>query len=127
MPEGLLWLDRIFVLTSLAGCLAWIAEYTVNRGWRNSMGRTLLAKTTLLALLLLLSAMSLWFNLSRGTSIAVTWFGVLLLGLIGPVMAWRMVVFHRVSRAVRFCPNEHRVPLTARYCPACGARVAPAD
>lgn len=119
-PFWLVWLDRVFVLTSLASCLAWIAEYSVNRGWRNSMGRTLLAKTSLLAALLALSGISLWFGLNRDDSITLAWVGVILLGAIGPVMLWRMVVFRRIARVRRFCPAGHQVPLAARFCPGCG-------
>lgn len=124
-PPVLLWLDRVFVLTSMLGCAAWIVEYSVNRGWRNSMGRTLLTKTSLLTALLALSALSSWFGLNRNTSLAIAWIGMALLGAIGPVMVWRIVVFHRIGQASRHCPAGHRVSFTALFCPECGTRLPP--
>ena len=121
VPAALIWLDRVFVLTSLASCLAWITEYTVHRGWRNSMGRTLLVKTCLLAALLALSAVSVWFHLTRSNSLVIAWISVVLLGAIGPVMLWRMLVFRRIIRFRRDCPNGHPVPPAALFCPDCGA------
>lgn len=126
VPAALVILDKVFVLTSLAGCLAWIAEYTRSRGWRNEIGRTLLVKTSLLAALLALSALNLYFHLNRQDSLAIAWAGVLLLGAIGPVMAWRLLVFRRAARGVRLCPNGHAVAsAAARFCPQCGVPVTP--
>lgn len=127
MPGILVVLDKIFVLTSLAGCVAWILEYTVNRGWRNSMGRTLLAKTSLLAGLLALSAVTFFVRPDRFWLLIIDWAGVGMLGLIGPVMAWRMLVFRRVRKAARWrqCRNGHQVTVTALFCPTCGVPVPP--
>lgn len=127
-PHILILLDRVAVLIALAGCLAWIWEYTVNQGWRNPMGRTLLSKTSLLTGLLALSAVSLLISLSRLWQEVFAWAGLAMLAMIGPVMAWRMIVFRRVSRATRMCPNGHAISLTAAFCPVCGAvagRTAP--
>lgn len=123
IPGVLVLLDKVFVLTSLASCLAWIVEYTLNRGWRNSLGRTLLTKTALLAGLLGLSALSAFFHLNRTTSLWVAWVAVVMLGLIGPVMLWRMWVFRRLQHASRRCPNGHPVTPLARFCPRCGVRI----
>ena len=127
MPGYLITLDKIFVLTSLAGCLAWIWEYTADRGWRNQMGRTLLVKTSLLSGLLALTAINFFAHPAGSWLLLVTWTGVVLLGLIGPAMFWRMIVFRRVRKAVRwrFCRNGHPVSLSARFCPVCGLPVQP--
>lgn len=124
-PEALVLLDKVFVLTSLAGCLAWIWEYTRGQGWRNEVGRTLLAKTSLLAALLALSALSLYLHLPWFWQLVLGWSGVVLLGAIGPVMIWRLLVFRRIGRSVLSCPAGHQVSLAARYCPDCGLRVIP--
>lgn len=130
VPGYLAGLDKVFVVTSLIGCLAWLLEYTRNAGWRNAMGRTLLTKTSLLAGLLLLSAVSFFVRLAGTWLLLFTWAGVLMLGAIGPVMIWRMLVFGRLSHGVRYCPNGHRNLLIARYCSVCGAAMQagpPAD
>lgn len=124
IPGVLIVLDKIFVLTSLGGCLSWIGEYTWNSGWRNVIGRTLLAKTSLLAGLLALTAVSLFLPLDAPWRLALSWAGVILLGLIGPVMVWRLLVFRKVSKAVQACPNGHRIS-AARYCPQCGVLIPP--
>jgi hypothetical protein len=126
-PSLLLLLDKVFICTSLAGSLAWIADYSRRKWWRNPVGRTLMAKTVIIAALLSLSALQLFFNLNRYDSIAVAWLGVALLGLIGPVMVWRMAVFHRVSRPAARCANGHPLPMLARYCPQCGVAAPEAE
>jgi threonine/homoserine/homoserine lactone efflux protein len=113
-------LSKVFLGTSLAGMIAWVIDYSLQHGWSNPLGRTLLVKTVILLALLGLSALSLYFSLNF---LVLEWAQVILLGFIGPVMVWRMVAFRRVSQATRRCPNGHTVSLLARFCPACGAAV----
>jgi hypothetical protein len=121
MPSPLLMLfSKIFLGTALAGMIAWVVDYSLQHGWQNPLGRTLLVKTVILLALLGLSALSLYFNLNL---LVLEWVQVILLGLVGPVMVWRMVAFRRVSSATLRCPNGHVVSMLARFCPVCGARV----
>jgi len=115
---------KIFLCTSLSGLAFWIVDYSLHRGWSNALGRTLLVKSFLLLGLLGLSALSVFLNLNRNTSIAVAWLQVALLALIGPVMVWRSLVFRRVARATRRCPNGHVVSALAIYCPRCGEPIS---
>jgi hypothetical protein len=84
---------------SLAG---WVALYSVlAKWWTNPVGRTLVAKTTLIALLFIPTALSLFFHLSRTDSYATGWVDAGLIGLVSPVMWWRCRVWVKLHRAGR--------------------------
>lgn len=89
------------LISGLASLLAWVLDYTrLTRGaaWRNPIGRTLLAKTTLIAALFVPQILSLFFRLNRLDSRIAAWTDVALIGLVTPVMLWRTAVFERVHR-----------------------------
>jgi hypothetical protein len=96
------WLILAFKIVTIAGFLsltAWIVLYTrLAKWWRNPIGQTLVAKTTLIALLLVPTTLSLFFDLNRATSHLVGWIDVVLIGLITPVMIWRSVVWLHIHR-----------------------------
>jgi hypothetical protein len=120
-------LSRIFLSTSLAGCLAWVVDYTRQRGWHNVAGQNLLTKTTILALLLLIGLLTSLFRFSHDVEVVLSWAYVVLLAAIGPVMVWRMWVFHRLGSVTAKCPAGHVVPVSARYCHVCGQPISPQD
>lgn len=97
------WLILAFKVVTVAGfasLAAWIAVYTrLAKWWQNDIGRTLVAKTALIALLLVPTALSLFFHLSGRTSLAMAWVDVGLIALITPVMLWRIAVWLKVYRA----------------------------
>ena len=96
------WLVLAFKTVTIAGfcsLVTWIVVYTrVARWWRNPIGQTLVAKSVLIAALLVPTILSLFFHLNRATSYAAGWADVVLIGLITPVMIWRAVVWVRIHR-----------------------------
>lgn len=96
------WIVLLFKIVLISGILSivtWIAVYTrLAKWWRNAIGRTLVAKSLLLAGLLIPSALSLFFHLNRLTSHLAAWADVTLIGAITPVMIWRTAVWLRESR-----------------------------
>lgn len=124
MPSPLyMLLARIAVSCALAGCLAWIMEYTFRSGWRNSVGRTLMVKTLLLCGLLLISLLFSLLRFSPAWQDFLRWADLVMLALIGPVMAWRLLVFRKMGRSLARCPSGHVVFRAARFCPQCGLPV----
>jgi hypothetical protein len=90
---------RIFLISGFASIVLWVALYSAwARWWRNVIGRTLVVKDALIAMLLVPTSLSLFFNLSRLDSLATAWADVVLIGLITPVMAWRVVAWSRLRR-----------------------------
>ena len=99
MNEWIIVLLRIGLIAAFTSLVAWIGVYTwLAPWWRNPIGRTLVAKTSLIALLLIPSILSIFFNLNRFTSTVAAWFDVALINLIAPVMVWRIVVWLRLHR-----------------------------
>jgi len=98
--------DGLIILLLKIGCVSgfvslvgWIGIYTwLAKWWRNPIGRTLVAKSLLLAALLVPTILSLFFHLSAATSERMAWVDVVLIGMIAPVMIWRSVVWIRVSK-----------------------------
>jgi hypothetical protein len=66
--------------------------------WRDPVGRTIVAKDLLLAFALIPVGLSLFLSFSRLTSRVAAWTDIALIGLISPVMIWRIVVFWRLHR-----------------------------
>lgn len=119
-PVLIIILLRIFMSTSLLCSLAWIVDYSRQRGWHNIVGRNLLTKTVIITVLLMIGLLTSLFRFSLDVELFLGWVYVALLAAIGPVMVWRMVVLHQVSDAVAHCPAGHVVSAGARYCPECG-------
>ena len=67
--------------------------------YRSPIGRTLVAKTVLIALLFVPTTLALFFHLSRTGSWVAGWVQVGLIGLVSPVMWWRSAVWLRLHRA----------------------------
>jgi hypothetical protein len=90
---------KIAVIAGFLSLVGWVVVYTrLAKWWKNSIGRTLVAKTLLLAALLVPTALSLFFKFNRLTSYVAGWVDVSLIGLISPVMIWRSVVWIKESR-----------------------------
>ena len=85
------------------GLIQWVAVYTVleRRWYRQAIGQTLVTKTLIVAALLMLTSLSVYFNLNRYDEIWVAWIEVALIFSIFPVMVWRSVVWVRTSRMGR--------------------------
>lgn len=102
------WLLLAFKVATIAAFLSlvgWIAIYTrLYPWWRDAIGQTLVIKTGLVALLLVPTTLSLFFDLNRFTSYMVGWIDAVLIGLICPVMVWRSVVWIRIHREEKETP-----------------------
>lgn len=96
------WLILALKIATICGFLSligWVVLYTVlAKWWRSSIGRTLVAKTLLIAGILLPYGLSLFFNLNRLDSHIVGWADAVLIALITPVMIWRAAVWLKVYR-----------------------------
>lgn len=94
------WIVLLFRIVLVAGFVslsAWIADYTrMAPWWDNPIGRTLVTKTALIAALLIPTSLSLFLNLNRLSSHIVAWVDIALIGLVTPVMLWRIVVFRKI-------------------------------
>ena len=90
---------KVVVIAAFLSLAAWIAIYTkLSPWWRSPIGKTLVIKTSLIALLLVPSILALFFHFSRFTSMVAGWVDVALIGLICPVMIWRSAVWVRIHR-----------------------------
>lgn len=90
---------KIVLIGGFVSLLAWIADYSrMAPWWDNPIGRTLVTKTALIAALLVPTTLSLFFNLNRLTSHLVAWVDVVLIGMVTPVMLWRIIVFRKIHR-----------------------------
>ena len=86
--------QRVVLVTGLTSILTWIGLYTAMAPWwRDPIGRTLVAKSALLACLFVHPILIVFFGL-RG-SVVAAWADVTLVGLVTPVMVWRIVVWVR--------------------------------
>lgn len=91
---------KIALVSGFVSLAGWIALYTALAPWyRNPIGRTLVAKTALVAAMFVPSILSLFFHLSRRGSLVAGWVDVVLIGLVAPVMWWRSIIWVRLHRA----------------------------
>lgn len=98
--QWIILLLKMVLISGFASIAVWICVYTkVAKWWRNPVGRSLVTKSALVAVLLIPTTLSLFFDLNRKTSLIVAWADVGLIGLITPVMLWRSVVWWRLHRA----------------------------
>ena len=90
---------KIVCVTGFASLAAWVVQYTRythGAAWRDPLGRTLVIKTSLIALLLVPTALSLFLHFNRLTSYVAGWVDVILIGAITPVMVWRILTWRRI-------------------------------
>jgi hypothetical protein len=100
--------DQWIILLLKVGCISgflsltgWVVQYHYyTRGaWRrNAIGRTLVAKTSLIAALLVPTTLSLFLDFNRLTSHIAGWIDTALIGLISPIMLWRILVWRKIHR-----------------------------
>lgn len=99
------WITLLFKIVLVAGFVsitAWILDYSrMAPWWKNPIGRTLVIKAVLVAALLVPATLSLFFGLNRLTSYVVAWVDIALIGLVTPVMLWRIVVFRMIHKKGR--------------------------
>lgn len=105
--QAIILLFKIGAIAGFASIITWVAVYTrLAKWWRNPIGRTLVAKSLLLAGLLVPTIMSLFFHFNRLTSYVAGWVDVALICAIAPVMAWRTVVWLKVGKERLESPED---------------------
>jgi hypothetical protein len=99
------WLTLILKVALISGFISlagWIVIYSrLARWWTSPIGRTLVAKTALIAGLFIPSTLSLFFHLNRLDSYIAGWVDVTLIAAVSPVMWWRSAVWIKESRKGR--------------------------
>ena len=99
---------KVALISGFCALAGWVVLYSVLAPWwKDPIGRTLVAKTALIALLFIPTALSLFFNLNRLDSYITGWTDVSLIGMVTPVMAWRSAVWWKLHRAGRLPRNGH--------------------
>jgi hypothetical protein len=101
---------KIALVAGFVSLAAWVAVYhgLTRGGWRRSpIGRTLVVESLLIAALFVPTALSLFFQLNRSDSRIAGWADVALIGLVTPVMIWRIAVWVRLGRLGRLPRNGH--------------------
>ena len=97
--EAIILCFKIVSIAAVCSLIAWIAVYTrLAAWWRDPIGQTLVAKTALIAALLIPTILSLFFHFNRLTSHIAAWVDVVLIGLVSPVMIWRTAVWVHIHR-----------------------------
>jgi hypothetical protein len=96
MPNLLLIeLLKISLICGFCSLIGWIVLYSVLAPWwKNPIGRTLVAKTLLVAAILVPSLLGLFFPTMN--EVAAEWTDLVLISLITPVMIWRSAVWLRL-------------------------------
>lgn len=90
---------KVVEVSGLVTIAAFVTCYTRWAAWyRNAIGRTIVIKDLLLVIAFIPSVLSLFLNFSRLTSHIAAWSDIAMIGLISPVMIWRIVVFGRIHR-----------------------------
>jgi hypothetical protein len=93
---------KVALISGFVSLAGWIALYSALADWwKIPVGRTLVAKTALIAGLFVPSILSLFFHLSARDSYIAGWVDVALIGLVTPVMLWRSLVWWRLHKAGR--------------------------
>lgn len=103
--QWIILLFKIILIVDVLAIAGFVIEYwRLAPWWRNPIGRTIVIKDLLLMFALLPSVLSIFFQFNRLDSVIAAWVDVVLIGLIGPVMIWRSVVWQRIHG--RKIPDE---------------------
>lgn len=95
-------LFKIFLVTGFLSLAGWVVLYTFLAPWfRDPVGRTLVAKTSLIAGTFLVAGLGEFFPWFRTHPLTLGWIDVALIGAVTPVMAWRSAVWIKLHRAGR--------------------------
>lgn len=91
---------RADLVSGFCALTGWIVLYSfLAAWWRYPIGRTLVAKTALVAAMFVPSILAMFFKLSRHDSLIAGWVDVVLIGAVTPVMCWRSLVWWRLHKA----------------------------
>lgn len=88
---------KVAEVSGIVTISAFIACYSRwARWWANAIGRTIVIKDFLLIVAFIPSLLSLFLNFNRLTSHIAAWIDIAMIGLISPVMIWRVLVFRKI-------------------------------
>lgn len=89
---------KVSCIIGVIGLVQWVIVYSIlERWWRHQLGWSLVAKTILIAGLLSLTLISVFFHVNRYNSRVILWLDIILIFLIAPVMIWRSIVWIKSS------------------------------
>ncbi len=104
--EAILLAFKVVEVASVVTIVAFVACYTRWAAWyRNPIGRTIVIKDLLLIIAFIPSILSLFWTFNRLTSHIAAWLDVAMIGLISPVMIWRIFVFGKIHKAGKLPQN----------------------
>ena len=87
------------LVAGVASLLGWIIAYgRLQPWWRDQIGITLVAKSSIVVGQLLFLALSLFLHLSRLDNRLIAWLYTVFTLAITPVMIWRTIVWVKASR-----------------------------
>ena len=102
---------KVTEVASLVTIAAFVAYYTrLVPWWKNPIGRTIVAKDLALILVLMPSALSIFFHFNRLTSYVAAWFDIAAFALVPVIMVWRIIAWHRLDRLGKLPRNGHDRP-----------------
>ena len=88
------------LISGFASLAGWVVLYTVLAPWyKDPIGRTLVAKTSLVACTFLVIALGAFFPWFGEHPLVTGWIDFALIGGVTPVMWWRSAVWVRLHRA----------------------------
>lgn len=87
---------EVSAIVTIAGFIACYSMWAA--WWRDPVGRTIVVKDALLIIVFIPSVLSIFLHFSRLSSRIAAWSDVAMLGLIAPVMLWRIYVFWKIHR-----------------------------
>ncbi len=91
---------KIFLISGFVSLAGWVVLYSVLAPWfRDPIGRTLVAKTLLIAGTFLVVALGAFFPWFNRHPYVTGWIDVFLIGGVTPAMIWRSAVWVRLHRA----------------------------
>ncbi len=90
---------KVVEVASVVTIVAFVACYSAwAPWWREAIGRTIVIKDLLLLAAFIPSILSIFLHFNRLTSHIAAWVDVAVIGLIAPVMCWRILVFRKIHR-----------------------------
>ena len=91
---------KVALIAGFISLLAWVILYSVLSDWWTSpIGRTLVAKTTLIACTFLVIVMPTFFPWFTRHPLVTGWIDFTLIALVSPTMWWRSLVWVKLHRA----------------------------
>lgn len=93
---------KVVILSSLISAVVFVAQYTYYAPWwKDRIGQRIIYETIAIILLLIPSALSLFFNLNRLTSEIVAWYDASMLAAVAGIIIWGIVVWKKERDLVK--------------------------